>query len=949
MIGKTLGHYRIIEKVGVGGMGVIYRALDTHLDRFVAIKVLRSELVGDPERKRRFVLEAKSASALNQPNIVTIYDIDCADGVDFIAMEFIEGVALSRRIEAGLPFENALDCARQIAAALAAAHAAGIIHRDIKPANIMVTPSGHVKVLDFGLAKLTEAVAPTEGESTVTVGAQTRAGAVMGTVAYMSPEQAEGKPVDARSDVFAYGVVLYEMLAGRHPFHGSSALSTLTSILHEQPPRLPLPPALAAVLARCLEKDRERRYPSAAELAKELAAAQASLATPSLLRRPQVAIPALVLGLAAIAAGAWLVVGAFRARWARNVALPEIARLREQRHGLAALRLARQAERHLPQEPLLREIRGELIPISYRTTPPGAGVSCRDYGDVAEPGQWEYLGRTPIEKISLPPANMLRCRIEMEGFESAELALAGDLSNFPLHPPGAQPGMVLVPRGSYTGLTVREAPVEDFWLDKLEVTNRQFKEFVDRGGYQKSDYWKHPMVKDGRTLSREQAMAEFRDATGRPGPATWQLGTYPEGRAEFPVNGVSWFEAAAYAEFAGKSLPTVDHWFRAANPAGHAGIVRLSNFGGQGPARAGSYAGLGPFGTYDMAGNVKEWCLNPLGERRYLLGGAWSEATYLYSIPDAASPFERLPTYGFRCARYPKPLPDALTGPVQFVSRDRSMDKPVSDDIYRVYRNLHSYDKTDLMSVVDLVDDASEYWRKEKVTFAAAYGNERVIAYLFLPKNARAPYQTVVVFPGASALTQRSSEQLLGTPEYLIRSGRALVYPIYKGTYERGPSAYYHRFGQPSLWREMNIQWSKDLGRTLDYLETRTELDRARIAYYGNSLGASMAPRLTAVEERFRTGVLLQGGLFERLPPEVDALNFASRAKLPVLMLNGRNDFLYPLANQVQLFRLFGAPEKDKRHILFDGGHDLQLGFRDQIIKEVLDWLDRYLGPVALR
>jgi dipeptidyl aminopeptidase/acylaminoacyl peptidase len=353
-----------------------------------------------------------------------------------------------------------------------------------------------------------------------------------------------------------------------------------------------------------------------------------------------------------------------------------------------------------------------------------------------------------------------------------------------------------------------------------------------------------------------------------------------------------------------------------------------------------------------MAGNVKEWCLNPLGERRYLLGGAWSEGAYLYSIPDAALPFERLPTYGFRCAKYLRPLPASLTGPLQFVSRDRSQDKPVGDDIFRVYRDLHSYDKTDLKSAVESVEESSEYWRKEKVSFTAAYGNERVVLYLFLPKNGTPPYQTVVLFPGANALSERSSSQLAGGPnfEFLIRSGRALVYPIYKGTYERGPSAYYHRLGQPNLWREMNIQWSKDLGRTLDYLETRPEIDRAKIAYYGISLGASMAPRLIAVEDRFRVGVLLMGGFFEPVPPEVDAVNFARRVKVPVLMLNGRNDFLFPLhGSQLPLFRLLGAPEKDKRHVLFDGGHDLTLAFRDQVIKEVLDWLDRYLGPVTLR
>ncbi len=324
MIGQTLAHYKILEKVGEGGMGVLYRALDIHLDRPVAIKVLHPEMVGDPERKRRFVLEAKAASALNHPNIVTIYDIDSAGGIDFIAMEFIDGVALSRRIESGLAFEEAVDCARQIAAALAAAHAAGIVHRDIKPANIMVTAAGHVKILDFGIAKLTEAAVVSESDATLTSGGQTLEGAIVGTVSYMSPEQAEGKHVDARSDVFSFGVVLYEMLAGRRPFQGDSALATLTAILHHAPPPLQIPPPLETVLNRCLEKDCRQRYSSALELAQDLESAQIRLATPPFLRRAAVLIPTLVVLLALLAAAVWLAVRNSRVRWARNVAVPEI-------------------------------------------------------------------------------------------------------------------------------------------------------------------------------------------------------------------------------------------------------------------------------------------------------------------------------------------------------------------------------------------------------------------------------------------------------------------------------------------------------------------------------------------------------------------------------------------------------------------------------------------------
>src|ERR1700692_4894591 len=204
MVGRTISHYEIVEKLGEGGMGVVYKARDTHLDRFVAIKVLPPENVADAERKRRFVQEAKSASALNHPNIITIYDISSDDGIDFIAMEYVAGKALNQLIaRKGLPLGEALKYGVQIADALAAAHAAGVVHRDLKPGNVMVTDSGLVKILDFGLAKVS--VAAQRTEETQTLGTpMTMEGAILGTVHYMSPEQAQGSKVDARSDIFSF-------------------------------------------------------------------------------------------------------------------------------------------------------------------------------------------------------------------------------------------------------------------------------------------------------------------------------------------------------------------------------------------------------------------------------------------------------------------------------------------------------------------------------------------------------------------------------------------------------------------------------------------------------------------------------------------------------------------------------------------------------------------------
>jgi serine/threonine-protein kinase len=267
LTGRTIGRYLVQETIGAGGMGVVYRALDTRLKRTVALKVLPPGLTTDPERKSRFEREARSASALNHPNIITIFDIDQADGVDFIAMEYVSGRTLRDILACGrLAISDALDWALQIVQALAAAHSAGIIHRDIKPANIMVTsPSAgksQVKVLDFGLAKLSEPARPD-----VTLSEDMTKGSIIGTAAYMSPEQAEGKPVDARSDIFSFGSVLYEMLSGSRAFRGESNLAILTAVLREMPDSLPsIPTSLQNIVSRCLQKDPNLRIQSAPDL-----------------------------------------------------------------------------------------------------------------------------------------------------------------------------------------------------------------------------------------------------------------------------------------------------------------------------------------------------------------------------------------------------------------------------------------------------------------------------------------------------------------------------------------------------------------------------------------------------------------------------------------------------------------------------------------------------------
>jgi len=272
-IGDKLGPYKIVSPIGAGGMGEVWKARDTRLDRVIAIKVLPSDKLADPERKRRFVQEAKAASALNHPNIVTIYDIGSEDQCDYLAMEFVDGKTLEQLTPRdGLCISDALRYAAQASDALAKAHAAGIVHRDLKPGNIMVTGDGRVKILDFGLAKLSQpAGLNPAGAATVTIGAETMEGAILGTPAYMSPEQAEGKPVEAYSDIFSFGAVLYEMIAGRPAFRRDTHLATLMAVLRDEPKPLgqereETPPELERIILRCLRKDPARRFQSMADL-----------------------------------------------------------------------------------------------------------------------------------------------------------------------------------------------------------------------------------------------------------------------------------------------------------------------------------------------------------------------------------------------------------------------------------------------------------------------------------------------------------------------------------------------------------------------------------------------------------------------------------------------------------------------------------------------------------
>jgi formylglycine-generating enzyme required for sulfatase activity/dienelactone hydrolase len=1008
-VGTTIGHVRVDGIIAGGGMGIVCRGTDLNLDRPVAIKFLSEHLL-DANARRRFQQEARMASALNHPHILTVHDAGEIDGRQYLVTELVDGGTLAdwRARSPQHGWRQCVELLIGVADALATAHEANILHRDIKPANILVTRSGYAKLADFGLAKRADESGLASSEPT-----RTAAGAVLGTIAYMSPEQAAGQKLDPRSDVFSFGVVLYEALTGRRPFTAATDLQLLQTIIHAPaaPLDADLPQALRAIVEKAIEKDPADRYQTMRDFVVDLrrvvrAAAQHrdhSLDESKLVTSTQQA-PArkrfraspraagLTLAVvAALSAAGWLWQRSAAAARARTETIPAIAKLVESGDYASAFARAKEIPAYVRDDPLLTTLKPQFTATySVTSSPPGAEVFVRGYD--APQDAWQSLGRTPLQSVEVP-RRVLRWRIEKPGFETVEratrsaedhwganvdlLKAAGASANS-VGVPGAidvtlaadgtqPPEMVLVPggasEGSINGAPLPTLDVPAFLIDRTEVTNRAFKEFIAAGGYERRTYWEGLDFVDetGRALSWEDAAARFVDSTGRPGPATWELGDYPRGQDDFPVRGISWYEAVAYARFRDKALPTVFHWMRAALPHNEiasslaASILPQSNFGSQGPTAVGEHQGVGPYGTYDMFGNVREWLgsLGPTGG--WLLGGAWEDPEYSYVSAVAAKLIDRSPLSGMRLMRSTDAASsDARLRELIDLQRPRRdvTAKPVPDETFAAFAQRFAYRSGELNATDPVTMDTTDDWIKQRVTIDAGYSGERLDVVLFLPRHARPPYQPVVFFSGVQDVVLPQSIEAMepgfsAVPlDYVVKSGRALVYPSFQGTYARFRAPWDPADQVRNERETVERRW--DLGRVVDYLETRPDIDADRVGYLGVSFGASVPLPIVAMEPRIRAAVLLSGGMpsqRETPTPFVDPLNYAPRMKIPVLMVNGRYDYVFPLEAQQLLFDWLGTPAADKRRVLLDYGHGSPP--RAEILHEVVGWLDRYLGRPA--
>ena len=962
--GSRLGPYELEALIGVGGMGQVYRARDTRLDRVVAIKVLPEQFAFDDTRRQRFEREARVISRLNHPHICTLHDIGTDQGVGYLVMEYIDGETLAATLERGpLPVPLAVTYARQLADGLERAHDAGIVHRDIKPGNVMLGESG-AKLLDFGLAKrargqmlpgLAEAgvaAGSSESADTLAVSRMTRFGTVMGTAPYMSPEQARGEPVDAIADQFSLGTTLYEMLTRQRPFRGTTTDAVMESVLADTPEsirklRSEVPVELETLVMRCLEKEPDQRFTSTGELAEALRAVEERHGSGSVRLERRTAMSAL-LGIVVVAT--FVAYQAFyddALRWIERNTLEEVDALTEVGNLSRAYSLLYPIAERLPEDPPIQQRLNRItLPIVINTRPDGASVSFRAY---ASDDAWIDVGETPLIGQRIPYA-MMEWRIEKEGYATFTGAPFGGVSfmifgeGLVLVPEEEQPsGMVWIPGGYYQRLRFPPVELEDYWLDRYEVSNSEYAEFVADSGYAEPRYWQQRFVDGGRELSFVEAMARFVDRDGNPGPAGWQDGGFEHDGADMPVRGVSWFEADAYCRYREKELPTLFHWSAANRQEQLSDIVRVSNFG-DAPAPVGSRRGLSDFGTFDMAGNVREWVSNASATGRYVLGGAWSDPTYSFNVDsDSDDPWVRAATNGLRCARYLAPLDDSLTRALE-LDEQQPEPEPVSDELYEAYSRIFQYDERPLNARID-ERRLEDKWSYELVSFDAAYGGERVMAHVFLPSDVEPPYQAVVWFPGNDAFLL-GADDALASPylfDFIPSGGRALVYPVYKGTYQRIMPT--ELLAGPNQMRDMLAMWSKDLSRTLDYLERRDDIDTDRIAYYGFSAGAVYGPIFMATEDRFAAGVLLAGGLLDIFPPDTSLAAFAPRSTLPTLMINGVDDFIMPYDTaQRPFYELLGSAPNNKQHVHLEGGHIPTA--RQELIGEVERWLDRHLGDI---
>ena len=646
---------------------------------------------------------------------------------------------------------------------------------------------------------------------------------------------------------------------------------------------------------------------------------------------------AIALAVIAIVGWTWRSAGIDRAEQEQTLA--EVLTLAQSDQYAQAFRLALPLVKagRLEHDDALREVWQEIaLPMQPLIAEDGATVYLKGYADAN--GDWLEAGVTPFVEPIDAPRGTLRLKVTKPGFRAAYFAVAnpgpsvvnesadaflsrrGPGVPLPLVPLGSVPDdMVVVPRTDVPvwipgwatdrqGSFRREIP--QFLIARSEVTNRQFKEFVDAGGYDNTAYWDGlTFVENGQPLSWEEARARFIDSTHRPGPAEWQLSTYPAGQESYPVGGISWYEAMAYARFRGQTLPTIHHWARAAfapfDPRFNVApaVAMSSRFSAAGPVPADAEVGLGPWGTFNTAGNVREWLWNFAADSALAPGGAWTDYAMENWGTYPKPPMDRDPMNGMRLMQTPADtvlLAELRERIHRIADRDMRPIGPVSSEVFATMRLQFEQGKIAATGVSTSVVEEAPLWIAEEVTLTFA-DVEPATLYVVRPRAQTKPLQPIVYAPAANCCVvkrpNREALEQMQDADYVVDGGRALIIPIWSGSYQR--------FAPPSgslelradRERELALDWQRDIRIVIDYLETRPDIDAKRAGFVGASIGAFGQGIVLALEPRLKAAVLISAGVwrYETPHPMADIVNYAPHITVPVLMINGRMDHLHAL------------------------------------------------------
>jgi formylglycine-generating enzyme required for sulfatase activity len=676
----------------------------------------------------------------------------------------------------------------------------------------------------------------------------------------------------------------------------------------------------------------------------------------------------------------WLTWRASNRSWAAQQ-IPVIMELAKAGRTFEAFDLAVRVRNYLPGDSKLSQLMPAIsTTLSVTSEPARAQVWLKRFhlNTAVETAPWTYVGTTPLTGLEVARSDYL-VSVEHEGYEpfrrSWSDVVAGtvdapingfkpvpiDVTLMTLKQGNERAGMVFVPGGEYRlghwqRPTEVKAKLDGYFIDKFEVTNRQYKKFVDDGGYQNARFWPTEFVKDGRKISREEALRLLVDKTNQPGPRGWSHGTYPTGKADNPVEGVSWYEAAAYAAYRGMSLPTIFQWEKAAKYAVSNNFLGVTmpwglfqrtidgraNLSTNGTAPVGKFEfGMSPFGCYEMAGNVAEWCLNMTSTGFITSGGSWASLPQGWGEYGDYPGFHRSHEIGFRCVYNPQGAGDQGAIEITVDGEPPVFDLTPEAEVRRWVNEYYDYDSAQPFNEQVETTETSA-WRRKRIEYDGAQG-QRAIAYLYLPKGFPEPHQVIHLFPaGDVTLGFRTVPQSIEADyDSYLRAGRAVFAVVLRGFLEREAPAKWMDWTKVE-YVENNARDVIDLRRGLDYVLAMPEIDRHGVAFMGCSFGG---PRmvLPAIESRYGA-VILSGASVVKTSEHraANAANFIPLIAPPKLQVHGRFDEGARLKTAAEpLYQLLTGPDK-KMHV-YDGGHRPDPKEQSLVVNA---WLDEVIGPV---